>query len=143
MSCEIPPEPSGQSCASRSLPIELVRSPLARLPVAPGTSSTTVVRLTAGAAVGYLTQRNVGPISVTAQSSPEKLKEAIKAINDIISKYADDKKVYYKDIGDKFLNKDGGLEKKVMPDLLHLNEASYTTWAESIEPKLKELLGEK
>ena len=29
-----------------------------------------------------------------------------------------------------------------MPDLLHLNENSYRTWAESIEPKVKELLGE-
>jgi beta-glucosidase len=29
-----------------------------------------------------------------------------------------------------------------MPDLLHLNEKSYTIWAEAIEPKVKELLGE-
>ena len=29
------------------------------------------------------------------------------------------------------------------PDLLHLNEKSYHTWAESIEPKVKELMGEK
>ena len=38
---------------------------------------------------------------------------------------------------------DGTLSKDVMGDLLHLNENSYRTWAESVEPKVKELLGEK
>ena len=38
---------------------------------------------------------------------------------------------------------DGTLSREVMPDLLHLNEASYRTWAEAIEPKVKELMGEK
>ena len=60
-----------------------------------------------------------------------------------IRKLADGEMVHYLDIGDKFLNDDGTLSKEVMPDLLHLNEKSYTTWAEAIEPKLKELLGEK
>ena len=65
------------------------------------------------------------------------------AANLQISKLADGKMVHYLDIGDKFLNNDGTLSKEVMPDLLHLNEKSYATWAEAIEPKLKELLGEK
>ena len=51
--------------------------------------------------------------------------------------------VHFLDIGDKFLNEDGTLSKEVMPDLLHLNEKSYTTWAQATEPKLKELMGEK
>jgi lysophospholipase L1-like esterase len=63
--------------------------------------------------------------------------------NEIIHKLADGKMVHYLDIGPKFLAADGTLSKEVMPDLLHLNEASYRTWAESIEPKVKELLGEK
>ena len=62
--------------------------------------------------------------------------------NEIIKGLADDKTVYYLDIGPNFLQDDGTLSKEVMPDLLHLNEKSYTTWAESIEPKVKELLGE-
>ena len=45
-------------------------------------------------------------------------------------------------MGRSSLQDDGTLSKEVMPDLLHLNEKSYTTWAESIEPKVKELLGE-
>ena len=59
-----------------------------------------------------------------------------------IRKLADGEMVHYLDIGDKFLNADGTLSKEVMPDLLHLNEKSYTTWAEAIEPKVKELMGE-
>ena len=63
--------------------------------------------------------------------------------NAIIEKMADGKMVHYLDIGPKFLAADGTLSKEVMPDLLHLNEKSYRTWAESIEPNVKELLGEK
>jgi lysophospholipase L1-like esterase len=63
--------------------------------------------------------------------------------NQLIAKLADDKQVFFLDIGPKFLKEDGTLSKEVMPDLLHLNEASYRIWAESIESKLKELLGEK
>ena len=37
--------------------------------------------LTTGAAFNYYTQLNVGPISLQAQTTPEKLKDAIKAIN--------------------------------------------------------------
>ncbi len=60
-----------------------------------------------------------------------------------IKKLADGEMVHFLDIGDKFLNEDGTLSKEVMPDLLHLNEKSYATWAAAIEPKLKELMGEK
>lgn len=59
-----------------------------------------------------------------------------------MSKLADGKQVYFLDIGKGFLAADGTLSKEVMPDLLHLNEKSYRIWAESIEPKVKELLGE-
>jgi lysophospholipase L1-like esterase len=70
----------------------------------------------------------------------EKLNPKIKQINDIISKFADDKNVFYKDIGPKFLNKDGGLEKKVMPDLLHLSPAGYEIWAEAIKDDIAKLV---
>src|SRR4029079_16955804 len=63
--------------------------------------------------------------------------------NAIIQKLADNKSVFYLDIGPKFLEADGTLTREMMPDLLHLNEKSYRIWAESIEPKVKELMGEK
>jgi beta-glucosidase len=62
--------------------------------------------------------------------------------NAIMAKLADGKQVHFLDIGKGFLASDGTLSKEVMPDLLHLNEKSYRIWAESIEPKVKELMGE-
>ena len=61
----------------------------------------------------------------------------------LASKIADGKMVHYLDINDKFLTKDGFLSMKVMPDYLHPNEAGYKIWAEAIEPKVAELMGEK
>jgi lysophospholipase L1-like esterase len=62
--------------------------------------------------------------------------------NAIIKTFADNKQIHYLDIGQKFLQDDGTLSKDIMPDLLHLNERSYTIWAEAIEPKVKELMSE-
>lgn len=62
--------------------------------------------------------------------------------NSIIAKLADDKKVFYLDIGDKFLAGDRTLSKEIMPDLLHLSPKGYTIWAESTEPTIKKLLEE-
>jgi len=43
--------------------------------------------LVTGVSFGYLTQRNVGPITLTAQTTPDKAREAIKAINAEIAKF--------------------------------------------------------
>ena len=60
--------------------------------------------------------------------------------NAIIKGYADDKTVFYMDIGSKFLAPDGTLTPEIMPDRLHLSPKGYEIWAEAIEPKVKELL---
>jgi beta-glucosidase len=73
----------------------------------------------------------------------DKRRKVNQGANAIFKKLADGKAVHYLDIGPKFLEKDGKtLTRKIMPDLLHLSEAGYTIWAESIEAKLKELMGE-
>ena len=61
-------------------------------------------------------------------------------MNKIISKLADDKMVFYKDIGEKFLTEDGTLEKKIMPDFLHLSQEGYEIWANSIKEDVQKLL---
>jgi beta-glucosidase len=63
--------------------------------------------------------------------------------NEIIAKLADNKDVYYLDIGPKFLDKDGNLPRAIMPDLLHPNAKGYEIWAEAIEPTVKKLMGEE
>ena len=64
------------------------------------------------------------------------------AANEIIAKLADDKDVFFLDIGPKFLDKDGNLSKDIMPDRLHPNAKGYEIWAEAIEPTVKKLMGE-
>lgn len=62
------------------------------------------------------------------------------ATNALIKTNADDKTVFYMDIGQKFLQPDGTLTQEIMPDRLHLSPKGYEIWAEAIEPKVKELL---
>ncbi|HEY2828193.1 MAG TPA: GDSL-type esterase/lipase family protein [Pirellulales bacterium] len=61
----------------------------------------------------------------------------------LASEVADNKMVFYMDIGPKFLDAEGVLSKDIMPDYLHPNAKGYEIWAEAIEPKVAELLGEK
>jgi lysophospholipase L1-like esterase len=61
----------------------------------------------------------------------------IKHINTIIAKLGDDKKVIYLDFGDKFLEPDGTLSAKIMPDFLHPSEAGYEIWATAIAPVIE------
>ena len=70
----------------------------------------------------------------------DEIRYKIKHINAIIAKFADGKTVTYKDIGDKFLDTDGTLDKKIMPDLLHLSEEGYDIWAKAIKDDVKKLL---
>lgn len=74
---------------------------------------------------------------------PSEQREKNAKASKLASKIADGKMIHYLDINDEFLTKDGFLSKKVMPDYLHPNEAGYKIWAEAIEPKVAELMGEK
>jgi lysophospholipase L1-like esterase len=89
--------------------------------------------------LGVFPRANGVPKDVDVAAA-DKLNPKIKQINDIIAKLADDKKVFYKDIGPKFLNKDGGLDRKVMYDMLHLTEEGYKIWAEAIKDDIAKLL---
>jgi beta-glucosidase len=74
---------------------------------------------------------------------PSEQREKNAKASQLASKIADDKMIYYLDINDKFLTKDGFLSKKIMPDYLHPNEEGYKIWAEAMEPKVAELMGDK
>ncbi len=75
--------------------------------------------------------------------SNDKRRQVNEAANAIFAKLDDGEHVHYLDIGSKFLEEDGTLTREIMPDLLHLSQQGYTIWAESIEEKLAQLLGEK
>lgn len=61
-------------------------------------------------------------------------------INALIQKLHDGKKVFYLDIGQKFLATDGTLPKDVMPDFLHPNANGYQIWADAIRDPLAALV---
>lgn len=64
------------------------------------------------------------------------------ATNGLIKEFADEKRVFWLDIGSEFLNEDGTLPESIMPDFLHPNEKGYEIWANAMEPSIKKLLGE-
>lgn len=62
-------------------------------------------------------------------------------INQALARLDDGKSIFYLDFGSQFIEKDGSISKSIMPDALHPNETGYKIWAQAIEPKLKEILG--
>jgi lysophospholipase L1-like esterase len=70
----------------------------------------------------------------------DKLNTQIPKINTIISKLDDGKKVFYKDIGKEFLDKDGGLPADIMYDYLHLTAKGYDLWGKAIKGDIQKLL---
>ena len=74
------------------------------------------------------------------KANPNPGREKLKQVNATIAKLHDGKSVHYLDIGEKFLQPDGALTKEIMPDFLHLSSKGYQIWADSISPKLAELM---
>jgi lysophospholipase L1-like esterase len=75
------------------------------------------------------------------QPCPQREKNA--RASELASKIADGKMIHYLDINAKFLEPDGTLSKEIMPDFLHPNTKGYEIWAEAMESKIAELMGEK
>ena len=69
-------------------------------------------------------------------------RKQVEQINERLPALADGKRVFYLDIGDKFLEGDGTLPKSIMPDLLHPNRKGYRIWAETMEPMIQKLMSE-
>ncbi len=62
------------------------------------------------------------------------------AINERIAKFADNRRVFFADIGSAFLDEAGTLSKDIMPDLLHPNARGYKIWGKAMDPILQPLL---
>ena len=61
-------------------------------------------------------------------------------LNTLIAKLDNGKMVTFLDIGPRFLDFDGTLPRRLMPDLLHPNAQGYQIWAEAMGPTLDALL---
>jgi beta-glucosidase len=73
--------------------------------------------------------------------SPQRGK--ILQVNQALARLDDGKNIFYLDFGSQLIENDGSISKEIMKDALHPTEAGYKIWAAAMEPKLKELLGEK
>jgi len=68
------------------------------------------------------------------------LRSTITEINSKLAKLADNKQVFYTDIGPKFLTADGTLTPEIMPDGLHPSAKGYQIWADAIIGQVKTLM---
>lgn len=73
----------------------------------------------------------------------DKLRQLNVEINRRLQPLADGERIHWLDLTDSFLAPDGTLPKDLMPDFLHPQAPGYFIWAKAMEPKLKELLGER
>ncbi len=64
-------------------------------------------------------------------------------VNQALHKLDDGEWVRFLDFGHLFVEADGRISKRIMPDFVHLTPEGYRMWAEAIEPTLAKMLGEK
>ena len=71
---------------------------------------------------------------------PNETREKIKTVNGFIEALGNRDNLRFLDISDKFLSKDGTIDKAIMPDFLHLSPAGYKVWADAIDPTINDML---
>ena len=64
----------------------------------------------------------------------------IKEMNGKLATLADNRQVFFKDIGATFLEPDGSMSTDVMPDGLHPSAKGYQIWADAIRDDVKRLM---
>lgn len=73
---------------------------------------------------------------------PNEEQKRLTQTNEIISRLADDKTVFYMNINKIFLRPDGTIPADLMPDFEHPSADGHKLWAETIESKVAELMGD-
>jgi len=74
----------------------------------------------------------------TGKPSPTRTR--ITETNKLLAGLADGKTIAFVDVGDKFVDKDGVLNKAIFPDVLHPTTEGYKIWYDGAKPKLTELM---
>ncbi len=70
----------------------------------------------------------------------DSIRKDVATVNTALAKLADDKTVFYVDIGQLFLNSDGTTNDGLKPDMLHPSAKGYQLWADAVKPTLDRLL---
>ena len=80
-------------------------------------------------------------LAIFPRGTPDDPQRAqVAQVNAAIAGLDDGDRVKYLDLTPSFLEADGTLSVKIMPDLLHLNERGYQIWAEAMAPTLEEMM---
>jgi len=69
------------------------------------------------------------------------LRVEVTQVNELIRNCADNRHIFYAEIGDVLLDRDGFLPAAISPDQLHLTELGYTLLAARLDAELDRLLG--
>ena len=64
----------------------------------------------------------------------------IAELNRAIASRADQRQVWYLDVGPAFIEADGTIDPAVMPDGLHLSAKAYQLWADAMRPTIQKLM---
>ncbi|MCX7008957.1 MAG: GDSL-type esterase/lipase family protein [Kiritimatiellaeota bacterium] len=65
----------------------------------------------------------------------------IKDVNALYGKLADQRRIFYMDIGDSFLDPNGSISKNTLFDFVHCTPKAYDIYAGKLSSKAKELMG--
>lgn len=74
------------------------------------------------------------------ESIKEESNEKIRQTNAKLALLADNRLVFYLDVGDKLVEPDGSISKDVMPDKLYVAMPGYIRWMDAMKPTLDTLL---
>jgi beta-glucosidase len=74
--------------------------------------------------------------------NPNPQRGKILQVNQILHKLADEKNVFYYDLGPTFITAEGRIPREIMPDYLHLSHAGYELWANAMRAPLSKAMGQ-
>ena len=82
-----------------------------------------------------------GPDGIRPNSqATDAIRRQVARTNELIAPLADQRHVFFRDLGPLFTRPDGSLRMDLMPDALHPNEEGYAVWHDAIRPALAELM---
>jgi lysophospholipase L1-like esterase len=61
-------------------------------------------------------------------------------VNRDVAKLDDGRHVFFRDYGPRFVQADGTISPRIMPDYLHLTEQGYKIWGDAMQPDIDRLL---
>ncbi|MFK7851812.1 MAG: GDSL-type esterase/lipase family protein [Akkermansiaceae bacterium] len=92
--------------------------------------------------LGIFPRGNYAEATDTHKKRLDQITHANHAVNKIIKGYADEKIIFYRDLGKVFLTPEGFVDPNLMPDYVHPGEEGFRAWGKAMEPFIKTHLGE-